>query len=58
VVADALLSGVGSLGPTALLIGLFAVTVTFGQLISNMASTLIVIRTALVAATDLGVWPF
>jgi di/tricarboxylate transporter len=54
-IADALLSVVGNLGPTALLIGLFVVTVTFGQLISNMATALIVIPIAVVAAADMGV---
>jgi len=54
-IADALVSVVGNLGPTALLIGLFVVTAVFGQLISNMATALIVIPIALVAATDMGV---
>jgi di/tricarboxylate transporter len=54
-IAEVLVSVVGSLGPTALLIGLFVVTVVFGQLISNMATALIVIPIAIVAATDMGV---
>jgi hypothetical protein len=36
---------VGPLGPYALLAGLFVLTATFGQLISNMATALIVIHT-------------
>jgi di/tricarboxylate transporter len=55
IVADGLVTVVGSMGPTALLIGLFLVTAIFGQLISNMATALIVIPIALVAATDMGV---
>jgi di/tricarboxylate transporter len=55
IVADGLVSVVGSMGPTALLVGLFLVTAIFGQLISNMATALIVIPIALVAATDMGV---
>jgi di/tricarboxylate transporter len=55
VIADALVSVVGGLGPMALLAGLFIVTAVFGQLISNMATALIVIPIAVVAATDMGV---
>lgn len=55
VIADALVAGVGNLGPYALLAGLFAVTAVFGQLISNMATALIVIPVAIAAATDLSV---
>ncbi|HEX5828644.1 MAG TPA: SLC13 family permease, partial [Candidatus Limnocylindrales bacterium] len=55
VIADALVTGVGNLGPYALLAGLFVVTAVFGQLISNMATALIVIPIAIAAATELGV---
>lgn len=55
VIADALVAGVGGLGPYALLAGLFVVTAVFGQLISNMATALIVIPIAIAAATELGV---
>jgi di/tricarboxylate transporter len=58
-IADLIVGLVGDLGPSvapyALLAGLFAVTATFGQLISNMATALIVIPIALAAAADLGV---
>jgi len=54
-VADTLVSTVGSLGPYALLAGLFLITATLGQLISNMATALIVIPIAAAAALDLGV---
>jgi di/tricarboxylate transporter len=54
-IADALVAAVGGLGPYALLAGLFVVTAVFGQLISNMATALIVIPIALAAAAELGV---
>jgi di/tricarboxylate transporter len=46
---------VGGAGPHVLLIGLFVITVIFGQLISNAATALIVIPIALSAASELGV---
>jgi di/tricarboxylate transporter len=55
VIADQLVNLVGALGPLALLAALFVVTAFFGQLISNMATALIVIPIAVVAATDLGI---
>ena len=55
VIADGLVSVVGTMGPYALLGGLFLVTAIFGQLISNMATALIVIPIAIAAAMDLGV---
>jgi di/tricarboxylate transporter len=54
-VAEVLVGMVGDLGPTALLIGLFIVTATFGQLISNTATALIVIPIGAAAAAELGV---
>jgi len=53
-IAEQLVSIVGGAGPYALLAGLFVLTVIFGQLISNMATALIVIPIALAAAGDLG----
>ena len=55
VIADGLLDAVGDMGPYALLIGLFLVTAVFGQLISNMATALIVIPIAITAAVDMGI---
>lgn len=49
-VADALVGVVRSAGPYALLAGLFVITALFGQLISKMATALIVIPIAVVAA--------
>lgn len=57
--ADLLASGlvavVGGAGPYALLAGLFLLTAVLGQLISNMATALIMIPIALSAAAELGV---
>jgi di/tricarboxylate transporter len=53
-IAERLIDLVGPLGPYALLAGLFVLTGTFGQLISNMATALIVIPIAIAAAGDLG----
>ena len=54
-VADALVGAVRDAGPYALLAGLFLVTMVFGQLISNMATALIVIPIAVAAASELGI---
>jgi di/tricarboxylate transporter len=54
-IADQLVAIVRPLGPYALLAGLFLVTAAFGQLISNMATALIVIPIAIAAAADLSV---
>ncbi len=53
--ADALVAVVGDRSPYLLLLGLFVLTAIFGQLISNMATALIVIPIAVTAAADLGV---
>jgi di/tricarboxylate transporter len=53
--ADALVRVVGDAGPHALLLGLFLLTAALGQLISNMATALIVIPVALSAAAELDV---
>ena len=49
-VADALVGAVRDAGPYALLAGLFLITAALGQLISNMATALIVIPIAVAAA--------
>jgi di/tricarboxylate transporter len=56
-VADALVGAVRDAGPYALLAGLFVITAAFGQLISNMATALIVIPIAAAAAVELGISP-
>jgi di/tricarboxylate transporter len=53
--ADDLVSIVGDSGGYALLGGLFVLTAALGQLISNMATALIVIPIAVSAATEIGV---
>ena len=42
--AGALIDLVGDAGPHVLLVGLFAITALFGQVISNTATALIVIQ--------------
>ena len=54
-VAEGLVDLVGDAGPYALLLGIFLLTVTMGQLISNMATALIVIPIAVSAAAELDV---
>jgi di/tricarboxylate transporter len=54
-IANILVDVVGDAGPYALLLGLFVITATFGQLISNTATALIMIPIAVTAAVDLGV---
>jgi di/tricarboxylate transporter len=53
--ADVLVDLVGGSGPYALLFGLFLLTAALGQLVSNMATALIVIPIALETAKDLDV---
>jgi di/tricarboxylate transporter len=55
--SDALISRVGDAGPHALLFGLFLLTAVLGQLISNMATALIVIPIGLSAAAGMGLNP-
>jgi di/tricarboxylate transporter len=53
--ADQLVALVGDAGPYALLTGLVVLTMVFGQLISNVATALIVIPIAVSAAADMDV---
>jgi di/tricarboxylate transporter len=53
--AERLVDVVGGAGPHALLLGLFLLTAALGQLISNMATALIVIPVALSAAAEMDV---
>jgi di/tricarboxylate transporter len=53
--ADGLVRIVGGSGGYALLVGLFVLTAALGQLISNMATALIVIPVAISAAADMDV---
>jgi len=53
--ADRLVSLVGDAGPHVLLLGLFVLTAVLGQLISNVATALIVIPIAVAAAGEMDV---
>ena len=53
--AHALVRIVGDAGPYALILGVFLLTAVLGQLISNMATALIVAPIAVSAASELGV---
>jgi di/tricarboxylate transporter len=55
--ADGLVDFVGDAGPRALLLGLVVLVFVLGQLISNMATALIVIPIAISAAGELDVSP-
>jgi di/tricarboxylate transporter len=55
--ADGLIRLVGGAGPYALLAGLFLLTAILGQLISNMATALIMIPIAVAAAREVGSSP-
>ncbi len=55
--ADGLVNMLGGYGPYALLAGIFVITAVLGQLISNMATALIVIPIGLAAAVELGISP-
>ena len=54
-VADGLVKAVGGAGPYALVLGLVLITAVFGQLISNMATALIVIPIAISVAQETGI---
>jgi len=54
-IATAMVDSVGTYGPTALLAGLFVITVIFGQLISNTATALVMIPIAVSAADQLDI---
>ncbi len=55
--ADGVVRAVGGAGPYALLAGFFLLTAILGQLISNMATAIIVIPIAVAAALDMGISP-
>jgi di/tricarboxylate transporter len=55
--AEHLVALVGDAGPYALLAGLFLLTAVLGQVMSNTATTLLVIPVAMASARDLGVSP-
>ena len=57
-IVDGLVSALGDAGPTALLIGLFAVTSLLSQVISNTATTVLLAPVAVGVAEDLAVSPY
>ncbi|WP_439499146.1 SLC13 family permease [Bosea sp. (in: a-proteobacteria)] len=56
-VADSLVALTGGAGPLVFLAGLFVLTASLGQIMSNTATTMLVIPIAMAAATSLGVSP-
>jgi di/tricarboxylate transporter len=54
-IATGLVDAIGDAGPHVLLLGLFLLTAVLGQLISNMATALIVIPIGISAAAELGI---
>ncbi|MDO3444993.1 SLC13 family permease [Agrobacterium sp. V1] len=56
-VADELVSAIGSAGPTALVAGLFVLTASLGQVMSNTATTMLVIPIAMAAASAMQIDP-
>jgi di/tricarboxylate transporter len=54
-IATAIVATVGAFGPTALVAGLFFITVAFGQLISNTATALVMIPIGVSAAAQLDI---
>jgi di/tricarboxylate transporter len=55
--AEGLTAGLGSLGPYAVMIGLFVLTSAFSQFISNTATTVLIAPIAFQIAASLGVAP-
>jgi di/tricarboxylate transporter len=56
--ANGLVNSLGSVGPLALMGGIFLLTTSFSQVINNSATTILVAPIVLQAATDLGVSPY
>ncbi|MDX5400547.1 MAG: anion permease, partial [Actinomycetes bacterium] len=56
-IASVLLGAVGTTSPYLLLVALFVLTATLGQIISNTATVLIVVPIAVAAALETGISP-
>ena len=56
--AQGLITGLGGLGPLAVLAGLLLLTAAFTQVLSNTATTVLIAPIALAAAQTLGVGPY
>jgi di/tricarboxylate transporter len=57
VLAEALVSGLGGLGATGVLVGVILATMVLTELVSNAAAAVVVIPIAFAAAADLGADP-
>ncbi len=57
-IANGLADGLGSIGPMAILAGLFLLTSLFSQFISNTATTVLIAPIAVDAAIGLGLSPY
>jgi di/tricarboxylate transporter len=57
-IATGLVSTLGAVGPLLLLGGIFLLTTGFTQVISNTATTILVVPIALNAATEMGISPY
>jgi di/tricarboxylate transporter len=57
-IADALVRSLGSIGPLALLAGVFLLTTAFSQVISNTATAVLVAPIVLQTAATLGISPY
>lgn len=57
VVADGLIDGLGAIGPTAVLAGLFLMGMTFTQVLSNTTTAVLLAPIALLTANEMGVKP-
>ncbi len=58
VIAEGLTNSLGVYGPSAVLVGLFVLTATFTQFISNTATAVLIAPIAVVSAQRLGVQPY
>lgn len=56
--ANGLVDSLGAIGPLALIAGIFVLTTSFTQVISNTATTILVVPIALGAATRMGMSPY
>lgn len=57
VVADGLIDGLGAIGPTAVLAGLFLMGMVFTQVLSNTTTAVLLAPIALLTANEMGVRP-
>ena len=58
IVADVLINTFGAIHPLLLLAGIFILASMLSQIISNVATAVLISPIALVAATELGILPY